>query len=165
MGEHFTTARGRGYNVGEVDEFVARIDRVRQGAERIGPHDVRQVVFTIMRGGYAMDEVDAWLDEVEAAVDDGTTAETAGDGTAAEASAGEGTTSERTPDQPEFPQASRWQRGYVVEEVDALLARVHAGGVSADEVRDSIFREVRGGYAEDAVDAWLDLVERHLREG
>lgn len=163
MGEHFTTVRGRGYDAGEVDEFVARLDRVRAGVEQIGSHEVRGVAFRTVRGGYAIDEVDAWLNEVAAAVDDGTTPEAASDEEAHFLDLLRHPAGER------FPLASRLQRSYAIDDVDNLLARVGAGvdgtglWVSADEVQESIFSNARGGYEMQAVDLWLDLVVQQLR--
>ncbi|KAA5826064.1 DivIVA domain-containing protein [Saccharopolyspora hirsuta] len=67
-----------------------------------------------------------------------------------------------------FSEATAGERGYDVDEVDALLDRVAAtlrgvDALTADEVRSAEFREAEaGGYDPDEVDALLDLVAEHL---
>ncbi len=53
---------------------------------------------------------------------------------------------------------TRWREGYRRDEVDAAVARVMAGELSVDEVRDLVFPPVRNGQGYDMgeVDDWLD---------
>ncbi|MER7015423.1 DivIVA domain-containing protein [Saccharopolyspora sp. NPDC000359] len=67
-----------------------------------------------------------------------------------------------------FSEAAAGERGYDVDEVDALLDRVAAtlrgdDSLTADEVRCAAFSEAEaGGYDPDEVDSLLDLVAEHL---
>jgi DivIVA domain-containing protein len=53
---------------------------------------------------------------------------------------------------------TRWREGYSRDEVDAAVARVMAGELSVDELRDLVFPPVRNGQGYDMgeVDDWLD---------
>ncbi|HEX8495807.1 MAG TPA: DivIVA domain-containing protein [Actinomycetales bacterium] len=63
---------------------------------------------------------------------------------------------------PDFDRVPRYAKGYRVEQVDAFLARVDAGEVTANQVRTVGFDLVRGGYDVQAVDADLDRLEDQL---
>jgi DivIVA domain-containing protein len=56
--------RHPGYAMTEVDAFCERLASTMQGGRGPGLRAVRQIEFRSQRGGYAEDEVDAFLDVV-----------------------------------------------------------------------------------------------------
>lgn len=63
-----------------------------------------------------------------------------------------------------FARCGRLSRGYRVEDVDRFVDTVGASirTIQPEAVRSVQFGDARGGYDEDAVDAWLDRVEAHV---
>lgn len=63
-----------------------------------------------------------------------------------------------------FPRRGRLVRGYRVEDVDRFVDTVAASirTIGPADVRNARFAEARGGYAQDAVDDWMDRVENHV---
>ncbi|CRK61493.1 hypothetical protein [Alloactinosynnema sp. L-07] len=59
----------RGYNEGQVDDFLDRIEAALTGSDALTADDVRSVVFDpapLVKRGYHEDQVDAFLDQVVA---------------------------------------------------------------------------------------------------
>lgn len=63
-----------------------------------------------------------------------------------------------------FVRCGRLARGYRVEEVDRFVDTVGASirTIRPEDIRNVQFAEARGGYDQNAVDAWLDRVEAHV---
>lgn len=131
--------------------------------------DVRAVGFDMQRGGYHVGHIDAALARLESAL-------AARERELAVADAGEAAWTEkarerarvvlarvRRPEEKKFTRAGRIHYGYSTEDVDNLADRVaefltRGTPLTAEEVRDVVFRRRRNGYAEWQVDAFLDRV-------
>jgi DivIVA domain-containing protein len=157
-----------GYDRGEVDEFLHRIDtRIVASAAGLGEAptalEIRRTGFTLVRGGYDVAAVDHALDRLEVRVIE---------------LERQGTPPVDVPDLAEvlrsvlrrcpsqlFARVGAMQRGYDADEVDDFchwLAR-HTDGPAAppprvEDVRAVTFSARRRGYDEDEVDAFLDTV-------
>ena len=173
--ERFGRARGlgKGYHRKQVDAFVNRVDLALQGAlPTVTATEIRRVGFELVRRGYAVDEVDAALDEMElrAVLLQGATASRRGrlDPVA------EAPFLRKELSGPYMKRFSRVRfpgRGYDIDDVDAFVDRVctaldatvagdplGAGGLQLAEVRAVAFRPRRGGYSEAEVDDTLDRI-------
>ena len=169
----FRTVSGlhRGYNPDEVDEFFEHARSVYENgpAGALSARDLRSVAFDVVRRGYLTSAVDAALDRLEAAfvararaeflADKGQPAWLARLAEQAHTLYGRLT----RPDGERFAPAHARKPGYEPTDVDALSQRLVAyfdRGVplTAQEVRSATFRQRNGkaGYAEGAVDAFLD---------
>lgn len=160
----------RGYDPDLVDEFFEDARRAYEGgvpAEQFSSDQVRQATFTLRRGGYRIDAVDAAMNRLEAAFVQRDRADHI-------AVNGEGAWYERVADRattlyPRLlrPRGDRFAhpehgRGYEAEAVDDLLDRLadyfddHAD-IAVDDVRHSVFQPAKGrkAYAEGPVDAYL----------
>jgi DivIVA domain-containing protein len=157
---------GKGYDVGQVDTFFTRA----LGGS-LTSAQVRSVGFDLVRGGYDVDEVDRVLDGLE---DQLATAER----TDERASLGERRFVSQVTGQAQvlrarlarqhgdrFARAASWAPAYDISDVDDLCDLVAdyfdgAQALSVDALRSAVFRSRRGarGYAESAVDAFLDRV-------
>ena len=168
-----TAAKGQyGYDVDEVDEFLAEARRAYTGGDGSSPVDaarIRRTAFTLRRRGYSTSHVDAALERLEDAF--------AGrERDRVVAAEGEGAwygdargTAEALVARFERDEGRRFQRvgrltqGYHRGDVDDLVGRLQgyftAGRpLSIDDVRASVFRAQRGGYREAQVDHVLDTV-------
>jgi len=173
--KRFGRARGlgKGYHRKQVDAFVNRVELALQGAlPGVTATEIRRVGFELVRRGYAVDEVDAALDDMElrAVVLQGATAGRRGRlDPAAEAAFLRKELS--GPYMKRFSRVHFPVRGYDIDDVDAFVDRVctaldatvagapaGAAGVQLAEVRTVAFRSRRGGYSEGEVDDTLDRV-------
>ena len=159
----------RGYHRRQVDAFLNHVE-VSLGGVFPPPTaaEVRQAGFELVHGGYAVHEVDEFLDALEerVLVAQGMTAGRRGKvdpGSEAEFLKGElaGAYMRR------FPRARALRRGYHPDDVDEFVDRVVAtlegqDTVTVEDVRTAPFRPRRGGYREDAVDEAMDRVVEHL---
>ena len=149
----------RGYDVGQVDAFLASAAAALDGPSTRRPTaaTIRRVGFRVIRGGYDPYAVDAALDDLERIAARGGT------------DAGPGAETESLlallcgSDGSRFRRARWLSRGYSVPHVDtfcvAVAGTVRDGrGPTLREVRSVVFPPRRGGYVEDEVDALLDRV-------
>ncbi|HLP23610.1 MAG TPA: DivIVA domain-containing protein [Microbacteriaceae bacterium] len=162
----------RGYDRVEVDAFFAAAKDVFEGrpsSQPISAERIRHQAFRLKRGGYSTPHVDAALERLE----DVFAERARHDGIAAY---GEDGWVERVredaqvivnrlgrPRGQRFTHASLVTLGYNRDDVDAFaekLLRYFREGwpITAADVRTVVFREQRGGYREDQVDAVLDAV-------
>lgn len=164
----------KGYATAQVDAFLARVEGALRGDdEDVDPAEVRRAGFDLVREGYDVQAVDAYLDQLERwALDlqSGREDDAPVDLGQRRAALVEQLSGE---DRRRFPRASRVKGGYHAAEVDAFCERVlaalpHPGeepdaeGPSADEVRQVVFHPRFGGYDETAVDDALDAVVDYL---
>ncbi|GGE86626.1 DivIVA domain-containing protein [Mycetocola zhadangensis] len=168
-----TRKRTKGYNVTQVDAFLAQA-RAAYDADDSGPtgltaSDIRHTSFSLVRGGYSTSHVDAALERLEDAF-----ALRERERAFTERGKGEWLGSAREtaqvilnritrPDGRRFHRTSILAQGYSVADVDALcvsLTDYFERGVpfSTDAVRTAVFGAQRGGYREAQVDLLLDSV-------
>ena len=165
-----------GYEPTQVDEFIARARA--QFADRnvalIAADAVRRVEFDLVKGGYAIESVDAAIERLE---------ETFAVREIEKQKSERGSYAlddrlarvlEIVRGRVERPKGKKFSstgwllRGYSRKQVDALCERIarhldSGAALSAAEVRRSIFQAKRGGYAESQVDAFIDRVIEGLQ--
>ncbi|GAA3432201.1 DivIVA domain-containing protein [Kutzneria kofuensis] len=147
--------RGPGYDVDEVDAFLAQVAQALTGRGSLTAEQVRDVVFASRKHGYRPRDVDAFLERVERQLSTGRVAST-------RLRTGADLLAVR------LPKASH---GYDPGEVEAFLARAAAtldgrAAMTASEVFHTRFTGTTGlrrGYRVAAVDALLDELEQELR--
>ncbi|WP_348787509.1 DivIVA domain-containing protein [Leifsonia sp. NPDC080035] len=162
-----------GYDVDEVDEFLksarTAYDDDGASATTITAADIRRTAFSMAKGGYSTQHVDAALERLEdafAARESEAARQAKGDAAWYEEAR---TTAQAILDRLERPAGQRFQRvslltlGYNRQDVDRFagrLVRYFQDGrpMSVEEVRTVTFREQRGGYREAQVDLLLDSV-------
>lgn len=157
-----------GYEPSHVDAFMERARRAEAGEGELTAEDVRQARFATVEGGYAADQVDDELDRLEGVLVQ-REREAAGDDEAWSADLEERTRelvarADRAPAERFRRPSSDDAQSYAVDDVDALVDRLHAtltdGGdaLTADDVRRAGFGAATGrdGYDEAQVDAYLD---------
>lgn len=166
----------KGYHCRQVDAFLDHVE-VSLGGVFPPPtaSEVRQAGFELVRGGYAVPEVDEYLDALEERVLVAQGRLAGRRGRSDPAGEAEFLKSELTgPYMKRFARASFLRRGYQVDDVDEFVDRLvgaleGTGAVSVEDVRQVPFRPRRGGYREDAVDDAMDRVVEYLllvrREG
>jgi len=170
------TRRSRlGYDVDEVEDFLEDARRAYTaegaGATLVSADSIRDTGFTMRKGGYSPEAVDAALERLEDAF-------AVRERERAIAQAGDQnwyararSSAQAILDRIVRPRGKRFRRvsiftlGYSVREVDALTDRVaqyfqKGKALSIDEVRTSAFHGQRGGYQEAQVDVLLDAVTR-----
>ncbi|EWM14114.1 DivIVA domain-containing protein [Kutzneria sp. 744] len=147
--------RGPGYDVDEVDAFLAQVAQALTGRGTLTAEQVEEVVFASRKHGYRPRDVDAFLERVRRQLSTGRVAgtrlRTGGDLLAVR-----------------LPKASH---GYDPGEVEAFLVRAAAtldgkAAMTAGEVFHTRFTGTTGlrrGYRVAAVDALLDELEQELR--
>ncbi len=160
-----------GYDPDQVDEFFTHARRVYEGEviEPLSGYDVRRVAFDLVRGGYRPAAVDAALDRLERAFVSRQRAEfvgTHGQQAWLEHLAGQARTLYgrlARPDGERFARGKRGEESYDVDEVDDVCHRLidyfdQGKTLASEELRQVTFARRRGsaGYAEGAVDAFLD---------
>ncbi|MEZ0494247.1 DivIVA domain-containing protein [Kineococcus sp. TBRC 1896] len=160
----------RGYKVADVDLFLAHLATALP-AGRVASAQVRAVGFGSQLGGYDVTDTDDLLADVEDALARRERSHALAqadqrawtDRRAALGQAVTGRLKERRGER--FPRGRGVRRGYHPRDVDdlcALLVRHFRGELTltADDVRDALFRPRRGGrgYREAPVDAFLDRV-------
>lgn len=162
----------RGYHVEQVDEFMARARQqidAPQDPPAVTASDVRTVAFDLQRGGYDISHIDAALARLEAAL-------SLRERQSVIAAVGDDAWTEqarerarvvlarvRRPEGQRFVRAGAIRYGYSIRDVDALADRIanfltKGEPLTADDIRDIVFRRRRNGYAEWQVDALLDRV-------
>lgn len=164
-----------GYDVDEVEEFLEDARRAYTsevpGSTVVTADTIRDTGFTMRKGGYAPDHVDAALERLEDAFAarerDRAFAQTGDQAWYARARSGAQAILDRIvrPRGKRFRRVSILTLGYSVREVDALADRIaqyfqSGKALSIDEVRTSAFHSQRGGYHEAQVDLLLDAVTR-----
>ncbi|WP_372470486.1 DivIVA domain-containing protein [Saccharothrix luteola] len=160
-----------GYDEGQVDAFLDRIEATLLGRDDVTEQDVREVRFRPSRPGYYAAEVDAFMDLVAETL--GSTPQrrqaTAPAQGAHATSTGMRPAARLTPQDVRgvrFHKPRPGNRGYHEGEIDAFLDRIEntlAGRdhLTAREVQDFEFSPAppgQVGYDEDDVDTFLDLV-------
>jgi DivIVA domain-containing protein len=149
------TGLAKGYDIGQVDAFLAR---ALSGA--VSSTEIRAIGFDLVRHGYEVKTVDEMLDRVE---DETGRRERDHEQTRL----GSRTLRARLdrPHGDRFPRAAALTAAYDIQAVDELcdqLAEYFDGqlAMSPDQVRTISFRGRRGsrGYAEASVDRYLDQV-------
>ncbi|WP_406250058.1 DivIVA domain-containing protein [Microbacterium sp. M] len=163
-----TTGRTRGYHPAAVDAFLAAAKTsFERDDDALSAEDVRVASFPMVRGGYAVAEVDAALGRIEDAFaarvrDRAVRAEGA---TAwVEQARGEAQVILDHLARPKLHKFARvgWLTyGYRAEEVDHVARRIvrylrDGDELSVEQLRSAAFRMQRGGYREEQVDALLD---------
>lgn len=173
MGDLFPVRRGmsRGYDQDQVDSFFAQSREAYEGgvpAETFSSEQIRTAAFDMVRGGYAVPQVDSALNRLEVAF-------IQRDRSAFVSEHGENAWFDKVADDatalyPRLlrPAGDRFLhpegngQGYSAVEVDALLDRLAAffddrGEVTESEIRTSTFKVTRGekAYNEAQVDAYL----------
>ena len=170
------TRRSRlGYDVDEVEEFLEDARRAYTaetgGATLVSADSIRDTGFTMRKGGYSPDHVDAALERLEDAFAtrerDRAFAQSGDQAWYAQARGGAQAILDRIvrPRGQRFRRVSIFTQGYSVRDVDALTDRVaqyfqNGKALSIDDVRTSAFHGQRGGYQETQVDLLLDAVTR-----
>ena len=162
-----------GYDVDEVDEFLKSARTAYDGdgatAATLTAADIRRTAFTMAKGGYSTQHVDAALERLEdafAARESEAARHAKGDAAWYEEAR---TTAQAILDRLERPAVERFQRvslltlGYNRQDVDRFAGRLveyfqDGRPMSVEEVRTVTFREQRGGYREAQVDLLLDSV-------
>lgn len=163
-----TSGRTRGYHPAAVDTFLqAARAAFENDADDLTAEDVRVASFPLVKGGYAVAEVDAALGRVEDAL-----AARARDRAVRSRGAGEWVEQARSeaqvildhlarPERHRFARTGVLTFGYRVDEVDHVASRIvrylrDGESLTAEQLRSAAFRMQRGGYREEQVDALLD---------
>lgn len=163
-----TTGRTRGYHPAAVDTFLqAARSAFENDADDLTAEDVRVASFPLVKGGYAVAEVDAALGRVEDAL-----AARARDRAVRSQGAGAWVEQARSdaqvildhlarPERRRFARTGVLTFGYRVDEVDHVASRIvrylrDGEPLTAEQLRSAAFRMQRGGYREEQVDALLD---------
>jgi DivIVA domain-containing protein len=159
-------AMSRGYDVRQVDAFLARA----MGGQVLSA-EIRSIGFDMRLGGYEVAAVDTVLDRLE---DEAATAERSSDRKGlgdrafvqeitAQAKVLRSRLSRAHGDR--FARGSMWERSYDIEQVDLVcdeIAEYFDGSTSlaAEDLRSAVFAPRRGGrgYSERAVDRFIDRV-------
>jgi DivIVA domain-containing protein len=169
-----TRSSSLGYDLDEVDEFLARArtaydERDDAGEYTLTSELVRRTAFGMQKGGYDPRAVDAALERLEDAFAlrerDRAYREQGDEEWFAEARARAAEILARLerPDGERFAAAGFLRQGYHRKDVDAfageLVQYFRSGAlVTVSDVRTAVFRPKRGGYSESQVDALLDAV-------
>ena len=173
MSTTFPRTRGsqRGYDIDEVEDFLEDAHRAFTGEASstvITSELVRRVAFTMRRGGYQPDAVDAALERLEDVF-----AEREREQALAERSeewyADARASAQVILDRLVRPRGQRFRRvgaltgGYSVREVDALSDRItsyfqEGTPIELEQLRTVAFSAQRGGYLESQVDLLIDRV-------
>lgn len=164
-----------GYDPDEVEEFLEDARRAYTaapiGTTLVSADSIRDTAFTMRKGGYSPEHVDAALERLEdafAARERDRAFQEAGDQAwYAQARARAQAILDRIvrPRGKRFRRVSIFSTGYSVRDVDALTDRVGAYFQSGtlltiDDVRTAAFSSQQGGYLEAQVDVLLDAVIR-----
>lgn len=160
--------RTKGYACADVDEFLAHARAVFDaGDNALTSHDVREVSFPIVKGGYRMSVVDSALGRLEDTLakreKTAAVSELGADAWLAElrTEAKELLSHARRPVTKRFHRVTALKWGYAPGEVDVVCDRIAAylrngAPLTAAQLRGVAFTMQRGGYDEAQVDAFLD---------
>jgi DivIVA domain-containing protein len=161
-----------GYSLEQVEEFLAAARRAYNGADgrqALTAAEIRSTAFTMQKGGYSPEHVDAALERLEDAM-------AAKERERAAAEMGQKAWIAKARDDAReivarlqreagerFARTSILGTGYNRSDVDRFANRVvkyfnEAFPLTVEDVRTSVFRPQRGGYQEAQVDAVLDAV-------
>jgi DivIVA domain-containing protein len=159
----------KGYHCRQVDAFLDHVE-VSLGGVFPPPtaSEVRQAGFELVRGGYAVPEVDEYLDALEERVLVAQGRLAGRRGRSDPTGEADFLKAELTgPYMKRFARGSFLRRGYHVDDVDEFVDRVVGAldgtdAISVEDVRQVPFRPRRGGYREDAVDDAMDRVVEYL---
>jgi DivIVA domain-containing protein len=162
-----------GYDVDEVERFLDDARRAYAGDSATAPtfasDKIRATAFSMRKGGYSTQHVDAALERLEdafAARERENEVQSAGQKewfSQAREQASEIVARLERPTKQKFHRVGFLSVGYHPKDVDAFADRLmgyfHDGKpLSLTEVRSIVFRPKHGGYQENQVDALLDAV-------
>lgn len=161
-----------GYDREEVDAFLIEAKsayEVGTGDATVTVQDIRNKAFTLRRNGYSTAHVDAALERLEDVFAGRVREAAIAAGAEAEYMAGVRETAQAAVDRLARPAGRRFKRaswatlGYNRTDVDQFgdkIMRYFTEGwpITPSDVRTIVFREQRGGYREDQVDAFLDAI-------
>ncbi|WP_395640908.1 DivIVA domain-containing protein [Pseudolysinimonas sp.] len=165
--------RGPGYDIDQVEDFLEDARRAYTGdrgsAQVVTAASIRQMGFSMKRGGYAPAAVDAALERLEDAFAarerDRVLAEMGNQGAYQRARSEAQVVLDRCVRARgrRFSRVGILTTGYSVREVDAFADRVtrylqQGDPLTVDDVRGVAFRPQKGGYQETQVDVVLDAV-------
>lgn len=165
--------RGKpGYSITQVEEFLvaARAAYDADPADAaVSADDIRRTAFSMQKGGYSTQHVDAALERLEDAFAARERERALKDSGNEEWYGQARETAQVVLNRLERPKGHRFERtsvltvGYSTLDVDKLatrLSRYFQDGypLTVDDVRTAVFRPQRGGYSEAQVDVVLDAV-------
>ncbi len=165
--------RGSGYDIDEVEDFLEDARRAYTGdrgsAQVVTATSIRQMGFSMKRGGYAPAAVDAALERLEDAFAarerDRALAELGNQGAYDRARREAQVILDRCVRARgrRFTRVGILTTGYSVRDVDAFADRIvrylqQGTPLTVDDVRTSTFGRQKGGYQETQVDVVLDAV-------
>jgi DivIVA domain-containing protein len=162
-----------GYNVDQVEDFLEEA-RAAYTADRgaqsvVNAASIRQMAFSMQKGGYSTSHVDAALERLEDAFAtrerDRAFAETGDGAWYAQARGSAQAILDRLARDPgrRFSRTGPFTTGYNPKDVDAFATRLvnyfqHGKPMSVEHVRTVVFRGKKRGYNETQVDLLLDSV-------
>lgn len=165
--------RGSGYDIDEVEDFLEDARRAYTGdrgsAQVVTATSIRQMGFSMKRGGYTPAAVDAALERLEDAFAarerDRALAELGNQGAYERARSDAQVILDRCvrPRGRRFKRVGILTTGYSVREVDGFADRIvrylqQGTPLTVDDVRGIAFARQKGGYQETQVDVVLDSV-------
>jgi DivIVA domain-containing protein len=165
--------RGPGYDIDEVEDFLEDARRAYTGdrgsVQVVTAASIRQMGFTMRRGGYSPAAVDSALERLEDAFAtrerDRALTELGNQGAYQRARADAQVILDRCtrPRGRRFARVGILTGGYSVRDVDAFADRVvrylqQGTPLTVDDVRGAVFAAQRGGYRETQVDVVLDAI-------
>jgi DivIVA domain-containing protein len=171
-----TAAKSLGYDPEQVDRVIAKArEQFADANSKVVTADaLRRAEFDLVKGGYSISAVDAALDRLDDAF-------AAREAKTLQAQLGEyglndysSRIEETILGRCERSRGSRFSgsgvllRGYSKKQVDELTERVYRHltakqPLAIEDVRGSLFKSKRGGYAENQVDAFIDKVVELLQ--
>jgi DivIVA domain-containing protein len=170
----FPRARNKpGYNIDQVEDFLEEARRAYTADPRqpgvLDAGSIRQMAFSMQRGGYSTTHVDAALERLEDAFAQRERERAFAEAGDAAWYAKARSTAQVVLDRLARPAGQRFNRvglltpGYSVKDVDAFADRLvgyfqHGKPMSVEQVRTVVFRSARRGYNETQVDMLLDAV-------
>ena len=162
-----------GYNVDQVEDFLEEARRAYTADPGtltvVNAEAIRQMAFTMQKGGYSTNHVDAALERLEdafASRERESAFAQAGDAAwYAKARSSAQQILDRLARDPghKFSRVGPLTTGYDTRDVDAFADRLagyfqHGKPMSVDQVRTIVFRNKKRGYNESQVDLLLDAV-------
>lgn len=177
-GEMFSRAKKHGYNIEQVERFLATAKEqyLDPTVERFTVSSLREIRFDLEKNGYLISAVDAAIEKLEDVfaqreLEQKLTRSGYGEFVQELSALKELLASRISRKKGHKFDRRRWpNQGYSQKQVDKLCSQVatHLNGtlpIAAKDVRLSVFKTKRGGYAEHQVDAFIDkFVELIQRE-